>query len=265
MEIVGNGFLARHLAPLTEAHDEVVAFAAGPSSTRATDAAEFDREAAALYAWVRRCRADGRLLLYFSTASASMYGGADGPGREDGPVLPGSAFGRHKLAMEGVLKASAPRHLILRLGHAAGPGQRPHQLVPALVRQVLAGRVLIQRGACRDLIAVAHAVGLVERLLSAGVVNDVVNVASGTAVSVEEIVTHLEGRIGVRARREYVRAAGPQTPVSVDRLRRLLGGGEGVPPFPGDYYRTVLDACLTADSGSPVGVEPNPDRGGHRP
>lgn len=262
MEVVGRGFLARNLARLVDAHEDVVAFAAGPSSTGTVDAGEFAREASRLYTWVSRCRSDGRLLLYFSTASASMYGGTDGLGLEDGPVMPGTAFGRHKLAMESVIRMSAPRHLVIRLCHAVGPGQRGHQLVPALLDQVRSGQVVLQRDARRDLIAVRDAVGLVDALLYAGVMNDVVNLASGAAVYVEEIVSYFEHRLGVSAEHRYVDATGPHAPVSVDKLRRLLGGSALAPPFPEGYYRQVLDACLTPETGPYGGAEPNRVRGG---
>ncbi|WP_018681851.1 NAD-dependent epimerase/dehydratase family protein [Actinokineospora enzanensis] len=240
MEIVGNGFLARHLhIAFGDRHPEVTALAAGVTRTIDATAAEFDREAALVYDVTRRCRADGRTVVFFSTASDSMYGGIGATGAEDGPVFPTSAYGRHKLAMEAVLAASGARHLTLRLAHVLGVGQRPHQLLPALVGQVRAGRVTIFRHAHRDLVDVRDVVGALDGLLASDTRDTVVNVASGVLTPVERIVEGIERRLGTRVARRYVDRPVVTTATSVRRLRAL------VPDWPSrddaDHADTLLD------------------------
>lgn len=244
MDIVGSGFLASNLRPLTERHHDTVVLAAGVSWASGTSAADFQRESDLLRDVTARCRSTGRRLLFFSTAATGMYGAVRGPGREDSVVRPCTPYGAHKLAMERQLRASGADHLVLRLGHLVGPGQPEHQLVPALVRQMAAGLVRIHRGAARDLIDVADVVEVVDRLLAQDLRAETVNVASGQAVPVERIVDHLELRLGLVARREY-RESGAQHVISTEKLHRLVPEVAGM-GFDAGYYRRVLDMFSTA-------------------
>lgn len=240
MEIVGNGFLARNLRPLSHKHPDMVVLAAGVSSASGTSDAEFAREAVLLREVANRCERIGQVLVFFSTASAGMYGAMDGPGTEDRPVIPCTPYGAHKRSLEEQLHAYGTDYIVLRLGHIVGPGQPPHQLIPALVRQIRNGSVSIDRGAVRDLIGVADAVTIIDWLLGRNLRGETVNVASGTAVPVEHIVDHLERRLGIIPRRQYRDVCSPQT-ISIEKLRTLvpevatLGFGLG-------YYRRVLDS-----------------------
>ncbi|MFG2296195.1 NAD-dependent epimerase/dehydratase family protein [Streptomyces sp. NPDC048603] len=239
MDIVGNGFLARNLRPLAQSHPDTVALAAGVSWASGTSDADFAREAALVRDTARRCRADGRRLLFFSTAATGMYGLAEGPGREDTPVTPCTPYGAHKVLLEERLRDSGADHLILRLGHLVGPDQPDHQLLPTLVRQLRRGVVSIHRGAARDLIDVADVVTVVDRLLALGLRTETVNVASGHAVPVEEIVDHLRLRLGLEARYEYQDAGGRHT-ISIEKLRTLVPQVEAM-GFGPAYYRRILD------------------------
>ncbi|MGW5734180.1 MULTISPECIES: NAD-dependent epimerase/dehydratase family protein [Streptomyces] len=241
MEIVGNGFLARNLRPIADRHPDTAVLAAGVSWASGTSDDDFARESALLGEVAERCRATGRRLLFFSTASTGMYG-EGATGREDSPVTPCTPYGAHKFALEQQLKASGADYLILRLGHLVGPGQPPHQLMPSLLRQVLEGGVRVHRGATRDLIDVADVVTLIDRLLDRGVRGETVNVASGEAVPVDHIVDHLQERLGLQVRREY-RDAGAHHVISTQKLRRLVPETAGL-GFTPTYYRQVLDAFL---------------------
>jgi nucleoside-diphosphate-sugar epimerase len=247
MEIVGNGFLARNLRSVADAHAGVVALAAGVSTTAVTSAADFDRDAASMYACLRRCAASGAKLVYFSTASGAMYGGSDSGGREDGPVYPQSAYGRHKLAMEAAVARSGVDHLTLRLSNLAGPYQPPHQLLPTLVNSVRAGEVTIYRGAHRDIIDVAHVVTILDLLLAMGISRTVVNVASGFSVPIDQLVEHIERRTGTSARKNIIDASGEQSvqTVNIDKLRALVPETARM-PFGAGYYRDVLDRYIDA-------------------
>ncbi|MFJ5233532.1 NAD-dependent epimerase/dehydratase family protein [Kitasatospora sp. NPDC088391] len=244
MHIVGHGFLARSLEPIAAAHPDTVVLAAGVSWASGTSDTDFARERALVDATARQCAADGRRLLFFSTASTGMYGNARGPGREDEPAEPCTPYGRHKLALEQRVTASGAGHLILRLGHLVGPGQPAHQLLPALLDQVRSGTVRVHRGAARDLIGVADVITVIDRLLAQRLDGEVVNVASGVAVPVERIVDHLERRLGVRTEREYL-DSGAQHAISIDKLRRLVPEVADL-GFGPDYYRPVLDAFTDA-------------------
>ncbi|MCX3062134.1 NAD-dependent epimerase/dehydratase family protein [Streptomyces beihaiensis] len=252
MEIIGRGFLAGHLAPLADEHAGAVALAAGVSWASGTSAADFERERRLFRQVMERCRASGRTLVFFSTASAGVYG-ADRPGREDDVLTARSAYGENKLGMEQELRDSGIDFLVLRLSHVVGSGQPAHQLLPTLVRSLGAGQIVIQRRATRDVIDVGHVVTVLDLLLRRGIRRETLNVATGTAVSVERIVDHLEFRLGVSADRRYV-DAGTSHLVSVDKLHSLLPEVAGF-GFGPDYYRTALDGYL---AGTRASTEPTP-------
>ncbi|MCK2221079.1 SDR family oxidoreductase [Actinomadura sp. ATCC 31491] len=252
MRIVGSGFLAGHLSLIAHRHHDVVVFAAGVSRSGSVSHDGFDREAEAVRRTLDRCRAAGDRLVYFSTASSAVYGPRLRLGTEDGGVAPTSAYGRHKLAMEALISRHGAAHLILRLAYPAGPGQRSHQFLPAMVRQVAGGSVRVSRGARRDLIDVRDVVTIVDALLTAGVSDEVVNVASGFAAPVEDIVRHLEHRLGRVCDKQYADVP-PDPPVSIAKLRALAPAVDGL-GFHDAYYRAVVDRYLSATA-APADVE----------
>ncbi len=244
MEVIGNGFLAQHLRPyFADRYADVVVIAAGVSSAGSTEAAAFDREALLVYDVVRRCRADGRTVVFFSTASTGMYSGKDCPGTEDGPVFPHTPYGRHKLALEQVCALSGIPWLVLRLGYIVGPDAPAEQLLPALTKQVLSGSVRILRGAERDLLDVRHLLLALDRLLAGGRVGEVVNVATGSPVPIERILDALSDRLGTRPERHYADHEFEPSTISTAKLRRLVpelayvGLGD-------DYLDDLLDSYL---------------------
>ncbi|MGX1273232.1 NAD-dependent epimerase/dehydratase family protein [Streptomyces phaeoluteigriseus] len=239
MDIVGTGFLAKNLRPLAGRHADTVALAAGVSWASGTSDADFARESALVGEVAKRCAADGRRVLFFSTAATGMYGLAEGPGREDVPVTPCTPYGAHKLALEDLLRDTGADHLILRLGHLVGPDQPEHQLLPTLVRQLREGVVRVHRGAARDLIDVGDVITVVDRLLAADLRAETVNVASGFAVPVEDVVDLLAKGLGLDARREYLDTGGRQHVISTEKLRALVPQVAEM-GFGPDYHRRIL-------------------------
>ncbi|MGW1055661.1 NAD-dependent epimerase/dehydratase family protein [Streptomyces sp. NPDC001118] len=241
MDIIGNGFIARHLQPLSEAHEGVTVLAAGVPRQLLPES-ETARERALVAETIRRCRRAGRMLVFFSTVS--MYGAPGCRGLEDEPVTPSTLYGEHKLGLEDMIRESGVRHLILRLGYVMGPGGPDFRLVPALVQQILSGSVRVLSGARRDLLYVADFVNILDRLFDAGVENQIVNVASGDCVEVIRIIEHLERRMGVTAERIGAGRSVSHCP-SVVKLRALVPEISGLGIGPG-YHRYALDRYLLA-------------------
>ncbi|GHE13885.1 NAD-dependent epimerase/dehydratase family protein [Streptomyces alanosinicus] len=254
MRIIGDGFLARNLASAFEDRfPEVTALASGVSSTATATPGEYDREAHLLYDVLDECRRHGRRLLFFSTASFSLYGFPAGEATEADPVRPPNAYGRHKLALESVVRSSGTEHLILRLSHVVGRHQRPHQLLPTLVRHILEGEVTVHQGAHRDLLDVRDLLHAVGRLLDDGVSGEVLNLASGSPQPVESIVTAIEQRLGVTARRIHRPGSPAITRASVGRLRRLVPDFRtGTTVQDQDYLGALLDTYLPYYAALPV-------------
>ncbi|MFF4349412.1 NAD-dependent epimerase/dehydratase family protein [Streptomyces sp. NPDC001530] len=240
MDVIGRGVLAAHLSAIAARHERVVALAAGVSSTTAASQADFDREAELVRRTLAECRATRRVAVLFSTASEALYApGTDGTERQS--LAPRSPYGRHKLAMEHLARTSGADWLVLRLGHLVGEGQRSHQLLPALVEQVLGGHVRVHRGARRDLIDTEDAVAALDALLTAGVTGEVVNVVSGLPVPVEGIVDRIETLLGTHSVRERVVGGhgAPGPTVSLAKLRSLIGADHAA--FDADYPWRLLD------------------------
>lgn len=247
MEIIGRGFVAQNFHAIAHRHPDVLVYATGVASTTATSSAEFDRDAAQLYETIRACRSTGRRLVFLSTASAAMYGAFEGAAaEEDGPVYPSLPYGRHKLAMEVAVARSGVDYLICRMTNLVGRSQRPHQLLPSLVSQVRSGQVRVYQGAHRDLLDVAHARAAMDSLLKARVSGEIVNLASGYSVPVEQVITCIEERLGVTAEREVIAPTGQGSaaPVSIAKLSRLVPGIErrfGLGPR---YFESVIDRYI---------------------
>ncbi|WP_424890437.1 NAD-dependent epimerase/dehydratase family protein [Streptomyces sp. XH2] len=239
MEVIGTGFLAGSLRRISARHEGVVALAAGVSDIAGADPVrDFRREARLVAGTAAQCKRRGRKLLFFSTASASVYGAPGCTGTEECAHPATTPYGRHKRMMEGIVREAGCDWLILRLSHVVGPGQAPHQLVPALTRQILGGRVHVYRGACRDILDVRDFLDATDSLLAAGASREVVNVASGVPVPVEDMVTHIGALLGREPEREYVRRDHGHR-VSVRKLDRMLGRAPGTAPAA--PYRDVLD------------------------
>ncbi|MFD3540790.1 NAD-dependent epimerase/dehydratase family protein [Streptomyces sp. NPDC058662] len=241
MEIIGNGFLARHLAPLSAEHPGATVLAAGVPTHPLSDA-EHRRETALVEDTVRRCLRRDRMLVFFSTVS--MYGGPGGTGDEDGPHVASTRYGQHKLDLERLVRASGVRHLILRLGYVTGPDEPGFRLLAALITQVLAGRVRVQRGARRDMVHVADFTTVVDALLRTGVCDETVNVASGDCVEVADVVRYLEQRLGTEAHWQISDDSIEHCP-SVLKLRRLVPEVDRLGFGPG-YHRSAIDRYLAA-------------------
>jgi nucleoside-diphosphate-sugar epimerase len=239
MEVIGRGFLAgclkRTLAPR---HPHAIAIAAGVSSTSVTSRSEFDRESDLVREILSRCRREGRLVVFFSTASAAMYG-SGGPYSEDEPVAPRSEYGRHKRALERTVQDSGASYLVLRLSHLVGPSQRSHQLFPGLTRQILSGTVKVHRHAQRDLLDVADLVQALDGMLSDSLTGEVVNIASGTPEPIDRIVATLEQRLERTAERIVVDGEPTRTVVCVDKMHRLVPEAAGF-GFGPDYLPRLV-------------------------
>lgn len=232
--------IAQAFARAADQVPDALLFASGVSRSSLSVESEMQREASLLYEMLHKARADGRRIVYFSTASPHLYGTRRSACPEDGPIYPCTAYGRHKAAMEAVIRASGVGYLILRLSEVVGPQQRPHQLLPALARQVASGVVTVYRGAQRDLIDVADVVTISMELLAGSGRARIVNIASGYPASAEEIIDHLVMRLGGQVVKTYVEATADCCLVSAARMLQCapVAARLGFSPV---YYQAVIN------------------------
>ncbi|MCX5277920.1 NAD-dependent epimerase/dehydratase family protein [Streptomyces virginiae] len=252
MELIGSGFLARHLRPLSGAHPGVTVLAAGVPRHPLPDSAH-ERERRLVEDTVERCLADGHQLVFFSTVS--MYGAPGCRGLEDEPVAPLLPYGQHKLDLETLVRDSGVHHLILRLGYVLGPGEPEYRLLSVLVRRLRAGQVAVQEGARRDLLHVDDFVGLFDQILRTGADNETVNVASGDCAAVTDILDHMELRLGTRAERLAAGHTVSHCP-SVAKLHGLVPEA-ALRGFGPGYFRSAIDRYLAAQP-NPAALQAGP-------
>jgi NDP-hexose 4-ketoreductase len=235
MRIIGGGLIARSLMHAPGAPDDAVVFASGVADSSCTDEAAFERECRLLAATIADAQSARETLVYFSGGGA-LYGTWDHPASEAGPAQPRTPYGHHQLACEEMITSGGSAYLILRLPNVVGPGANPTQLVPSLVGQVLDGRVMVQAQAGRDLIDVRDVARLVLELLGKDARKDLLNLATGHATPVPEIVAEITDILESRPIIDTI-DTGVRQQFDTTALRRILGRD----PFPDpDYYRTVL-------------------------
>ena len=200
------------------------------------------------------------------SGSSEVYGAPsrdDLPLREDAPLRANQPYGRSKLAQErAALRLGAELGVpvvVTRSFNHTGPGQRSTFVAPALAQRVLAarrdGRQDVSVGNLdveRDMADVRDVVRAY-RLLLGGVVaaripsGSVVNVATGTAISVRSILAALADIIGVaiepRVDAALVRTDDP--PRVVGDPSRLRAWTEWRPIIP--IEQTLRDLVATLD------------------
>jgi nucleoside-diphosphate-sugar epimerase len=194
MIIDGSGMIARAFLQAQAPDDPPgYVFARGVARSDVVDEREYLREKALLEAASDTARASGVPVVYFT--GAPIYG-AFSATAEGTPAVPHSRYGVHQAQCESQLLESGAIVLIERLPNIVGPSANEHQLIPALTRQILDGRVRVQKSARRDLLDVSDLVAITRRLLSADRRHHVYNVASGRPVPVRDIVEHIRSIVG---------------------------------------------------------------------
>ncbi len=216
---------------------------------------------------LRAIVAAGRPIPLLVAGSSEVYGRPrpeDLPLTEAAPTLTDQPYGRSKLAQERVALEAAEREglpvVVTRSFNHTGPGQRPEFVAPALARRVLAARAAGTReipvgnldvrrdlGDVRD-VARAYRL-LLEGLADGGLGSTrIVNVATGRAVAIRDVLSMLCRLAGVEAQPvvdpALVRPDDPPEIVGdASRLRALTGW---VPSI--DLEQTLADLLASIES-----------------
>lgn len=174
----------------------------------------------------------------FISSGGTVYGPQDrSPIEEYFPTNPISSYGLTKLTIEKYIQmyghVNDLNFVILRVSNPFGPGQKFQKgqgLIPAILSRFLQGQAIQIIGsgtAQRDYIFIDDVIDAIE----ASIVRDeahkaIINVGSGIARSVIEVIDTMESVMGVRFRREFVESRKTDVDINVLRLeqaRRLLG------------------------------------------
>ena len=154
---------------------------------------------------VARFTPPGARLVFIS--SAAVYApSSQSHVEDDSPVGPLDIYGISKLQAEQYVRHwTADRGLrtaIIRLFNVVGPGETNPHLLPAIMSQVMSGKRTLSLGNCHpkrdyiDVRDVADAIVSIAGGLDQAPGVDVVNVGTGEAYSVYEVLTQVEQLIG---------------------------------------------------------------------
>lgn len=173
------------------------------------------------------CRRNAVKKIIFSASGGTYYGECGHPARETAPPAPLSPYGVAKLAGEHYLRAYRDlhglRYTVFRYGNVFGPRQDPHGeagVVAIFCNRLLSGEPVLIFGngkQQRDYVYVGDVARANLLALRRGV-DDVFNIGTGRALSVNDLFAALKKASGV----------------SVPFERR--------PARPGELFRSVLDA-----------------------
>lgn len=221
--IVGSGLLAQGFSKYSD-RDDIVIFASGVSNSAETDLAAYSREQNLLEQYLR---GDDRLFVYFSTCSIFD------------PERQASHYTRHKLAMEALIAATAPRHYIFRLPQVVGNIGNPNTLANFLYGKIKAGESFkVWAKAPRALLDIED----VCRICSYVIDNDalpsgVMNVFPPFAVTALDLVRAIETILGLAGKYELVPLGTPYHVDTTDMAAIVEAAGV---EFPNDYFEKIL-------------------------
>jgi UDP-glucose 4-epimerase len=194
---------------------------------------------------------------FVNTGTSEIYGDADVPCTEDGPVNPISPYSVAKYAAERYCRMFVQGRgwpiVMLRPFNAYGPWQSPDRVIPEIIGRSLRREPLrmTQGRQTREFNYVDDLVeGLVRAATADGVVGEVVNLGCGEEVSMRDLATLLLRLLGDPVTPEF--GALPDRPTEIWRMHAdtrkaadLLGWGSQISLEDGlrrtiDWYRTEL-------------------------
>lgn len=154
--------------------------------------------------------------LIFLSSGGAVYGnlGTDGAITEDRMPVPCIPYGYGKLMVEKAIEAiwapSGRRFTILRPSNPVGPHQMMsagvHGLFPSVIAAIAAGRMVQVYGdgsTVRDYFAADDLADLIVRAADQDRGNHTLNAASGTGLSINEVIAMCEAATGRRAEVAY--------------------------------------------------------------
>jgi GDP-6-deoxy-D-talose 4-dehydrogenase len=197
-----------------------------------------------LFAALAATNIEPRVVIVASSGQVYATTGADIPLVEDGPLAPKSHYAVSKRATEEIATMYSRRFpvIVARPFNYTGPGQTTAFLVPKIVQHYAEQRSEIRLGNLdlyRDFSDIGRIVEAYSRLVSHSIDPTTINLCSGRAVHLANILTTMEDISGHPLRLvtdpSLFRADEPRFIVgSLSRLESLLG------PLPNPEFRETL-------------------------
>ena len=206
---------------------------------------------------------DAKVKRLVYAASSSAYGNAAAlPKREDMGTDPLSPYALQKLVGEQYLKQFTSLYgletVSIRYFNVFGPRQDPGSpysgVISLFITHLLAGKgpkIYGDGGQTRDFTYVGNVVdGVLKATVAPGASGEVINVATGGRISLNELFTTLRDIIGAKVEPEYLpERAGDvrDSQADIGKAKRILGYSPVIPFDEGlrrtvDWYRTARPA-----------------------
>ena len=145
-----------------------------------------------------RSAEQGRQKIIFASSGGTVYSGQDCPFNEESPARGVNAYGRAKVQMEMLANQSLLENVNLRIANAYGPGQRIDRgqgVIASWANSVLNEmpiKVFGSLSVSRDFVYIDDVVTAIVNVISAELSEETLNIGSGKATSLNEILDELE-------------------------------------------------------------------------
>lgn len=189
--LIGNGLIAHEFLEFKDDKD-VLIFASGVSDSKSNEPTFFSREIN-LLTNILSNNPDS-LFIYFSTTS--IY---------DNDLLE-SAYVKHKLLIESIIKSKSNKFIIFRLSQVLGKGGNQSNLINFLFNKICNEEKFSLWGkATRNLIDISYISKVVKYvLINKMFINESINIASPKNVLVHDIVKEIEKIVNKNAVMELI-------------------------------------------------------------
>lgn len=163
--------------------------------------------------------------IIFLSSSWSVYGNHEiKKSKETDPVSPINYYGALKLSIEKYIEATARlsgvEYAILRLGNAYGKkySEQNALVVDIFIHKILNHETCTINGdgkLVRDYIYIDDVVDFITKAISEKKVQGVINIGTGTGVSLKDLIATVEKVSGITAKVEYKKTTAPAAPYHV--------------------------------------------------
>lgn len=177
--VIGNGLIAREFIEF-QTDSTILFFASGVSNSKSTDTNAFLREINLLKEMLSKYK--NSMFVYFSTTS--IYDDS----------LIDSAYVKHKILIESIIKTYAKSYIILRLSQVVGEGGNKTNLLNFLFEKIRNGeRIDLWNKASRNLIDIEHVNKIAKHIIKdPAFINKTINIASSKNVLVYDLIKEIE-------------------------------------------------------------------------
>ncbi len=174
----------------------------------------------------------GAKRFVYISSGGTVYGSGRERFRETDEIRPVSLYAKSKAYTEEMIRGSGINYLIIRLANPFGGYQDPNKsqgVIPILIRRALLGEVFqmwVDGSSVRDYIYITDVAEAFRLLIRNSILNETVNIGSGTGTSLREVIEEVEHCTDRKIRLEYQTARMPIVDAFVlntDKLKKLTG------------------------------------------